>query len=511
MPTILRRNRLLFEPTIGLVFLLTSGVVAVLIGARSDVSVLLLLAIAIGIARISPGGSLTAGAVALVLFMSASVSGSSLSGWPLVIAGIIVFFASSAYGSAWARWVGLTGAIVVTAVVSSLLLTWLGVPGYITGSLSGSGVAKALLDGAVFLGGVQVVAAVLCGSWILGLITRSRAAHGAVVPGSLESWIMLQGDPAGDRVVMRPSRLVRELGQTQFAIDIMIAVAFIAFDLMSYGQPSPATLAVVLALACALALRRLSPALALGLAWLAAITQMVANLAILSADFAILIVLYATAAYGGRILKWVGLVSVGVGAVCAAGYLLMMNGAFAQSGQIDVAGSALQFVGYFVASAAVLGLSWTLGLLMRTWQSARANKRLEVLAVQEGLAAQRSIIVEQERNRIARDMHDVVAHSLAVVIAQADGARYARAMDPGAVDTALTTISTTAREALGDVRLLLAQLRQDEVAGPQPMLVAGMLLLACRAWPVGLFVLGLTRSEERRVGKECRSRWSPYH
>ena len=119
----------------------------------------------------------------------------------------------------------------------------------------------------------------------------------------------------------------------------------------------------------------------------------------------------------------------------------------------------------------MLGLSWTLGLLMRTWQSARANKRLEVLAVQEGLAAQRSIIVEQERNRIARDMHDVVAHSLAVVIAQADGARYARAMDPGAVDTALTTISTTAREALGDVRLLLAQLRQDEVAGPQPMLV----------------------------------------
>ena len=68
-------------------------------------------------------------------------------------------------------------------------------------------------------------------------------------------------------------------------------------------------------------------------------------------------------------------------------------------------------------------------------------------------------MVEQERTRIARDMHDVVAHSLAVVIAQADGARYARHADPDAVDEALTTIASTARSALGDVRVLLAELR----------------------------------------------------
>jgi signal transduction histidine kinase len=90
--------------------------------------------------------------------------------------------------------------------------------------------------------------------------------------------------------------------------------------------------------------------------------------------------------------------------------------------------------------------------------------------VEEQRAAQRNVVVEQERNRIARDMHDVVAHSLAVVIAQADGARYARAQDPEAVDAALTTISTTARDALGDVRILLTRLRQDDAAGPQPVL-----------------------------------------
>jgi signal transduction histidine kinase len=65
-------------------------------------------------------------------------------------------------------------------------------------------------------------------------------------------------------------------------------------------------------------------------------------------------------------------------------------------------------------------------------------------------------------------MHDVVAHSLAVVVAQADGARYAARTDPAAAEEALRTIAATAREALGDVRVLLAQLRYSQEDGPQP-------------------------------------------
>jgi len=57
-----------------------------------------------------------------------------------------------------------------------------------------------------------------------------------------------------------------------------------------------------------------------------------------------------------------------------------------------------------------------------------------------------------------------------VVIAQADGARYAAAADPAAATTALGTISSTARSALTDVRLLLTQLRHQQGAGPQPTL-----------------------------------------
>lgn len=100
--------------------------------------------------------------------------------------------------------------------------------------------------------------------------------------------------------------------------------------------------------------------------------------------------------------------------------------------------------------------------------AAPARQTLRAQAEQERSRAQRELDAVEERNRIARDMHDVVAHSLAVVIAQADGARYLGASSPEQTDAALLTISTVARDALGDVRVLLAQLRHSQTDGPQP-------------------------------------------
>jgi signal transduction histidine kinase len=81
---------------------------------------------------------------------------------------------------------------------------------------------------------------------------------------------------------------------------------------------------------------------------------------------------------------------------------------------------------------------------------------------------ERDVVIEQERNRVARDVHDVVAHSLAVVIAQADGARYAAEKDPATVAPALDAIAETARVALGEVRTLLHELRHTQSATPSP-------------------------------------------
>ena len=122
-------------------------------------------------------------------------------------------------------------------------------------------------------------------------------------------------------------------------------------------------------------------------------------------------------------------------------------------------------------TAVTLLLAWTLGVLVATAQRSRRNR-------QEADEAGEQVAAEQERTRIARDMHDVVAHSLAVVIAQSDGARLLRRTDPEAVDEALETIGSTARAALADVRVLLQQLRYEGTTSVQPGLADLDALLA---------------------------------
>lgn len=73
------------------------------------------------------------------------------------------------------------------------------------------------------------------------------------------------------------------------------------------------------------------------------------------------------------------------------------------------------------------------------------------------------LAAQQERGRIARDMHDIVAHSLSVIVVQADGASYAAGLDQMSTSPrgreALDTIATTAREALSETRRLVGVLR----------------------------------------------------
>lgn len=76
-----------------------------------------------------------------------------------------------------------------------------------------------------------------------------------------------------------------------------------------------------------------------------------------------------------------------------------------------------------------------------------------------------------ERRRIAREMHDVVAHSLAVMVAQAEGGRMSVAASPERAPEILTSIATSGREALAEMRGLLGVLRDDaSPAPPQPTL-----------------------------------------
>lgn len=262
--------------------------------------------------------------------------------------------------------------------------------------------------------------------------------------------------------------MFRKLSATQLTVDVVIGGVW--FMLNAVVGSGTVHLVVAFGMGLALALRRVSPTLALIVAWVFSIGQVAIGATPVPSNLAILPVLYATSAYGSRTLRWVGFASSFLGAAVITASLLAPNfvstllsiGPTVISG--DTAALIRSSVVVFVGSAAAFLLSWTAGLLTRIWRQARENRRAVAVVTEE-------MVQEQERVRIARDMHDVVAHSLAVVVAQADGARYLGSKDPAATDAALATIATTAREALSDVRVLLAQLRHSQDDGPQPTLV----------------------------------------
>ena len=270
--------------------------------------------------------------------------------------------------------------------------------------------------------------------------------------------------PAAQPAALYGGGMFRTLSRSQLLADGIVGAVFLLLGLLPTATAGAAIDFLILGVfAVALGFRRVAPWLALSVAWLGAALQMLLRTqAPTFADVAVLGILFCTAAHGGRPVRWLGLASAVAGSFIAATYLVVApSGAYGFTASL--AGNFRTFLAALLGLLALLGLSWTLGLLSRTRRRARESRQAQALA-------ERDVVIEQERSRIARDMHDVVAHSLAVVIAQADGARYARANDPEAVDVALTTISTTAREALGDVRILLGQLRHSEGQAPQPVL-----------------------------------------
>ena len=93
------------------------------------------------------------------------------------------------------------------------------------------------------------------------------------------------------------------------------------------------------------------------------------------------------------------------------------------------------------------------------WLAGRFSLRRDQAV--EALAARAELATVSERNRIARELHDIVAHSLTVVIAQADGGRYAGRKDPDKAIEALDTIAARGRSALTQMRELLSVLHDD--------------------------------------------------
>ncbi|MFF1879024.1 sensor histidine kinase [Leifsonia sp. NPDC058230] len=470
--------RWVLEPALGLILFSVWLISGLALGVETALTLLLYCA-AVAVSRVLPGAALGLICAAVLLDVVSSATLETPFRVIGLVAALFTVFGVAAHSGRVVRWLDFTAAILLGPAVAYLFTVRGQLKFPLFGPLIG-GYYTSQGVGLLLMSLLLVVGFVAC--WFVGfLVARQRAAP-STEGSSVLVWLASSG---GTRVTdpdIENVGLVRRLTRAELAFDVAGAVAFAfvclfldavsVFGFDSDGGPRSGFL-VMIGFAVAIAVRRISPAVALALAWLAAILQMTTGHTIQFSDIGVLIVLYATAAYGDRIVRWSGLISAGVGAVVAAlyltltsalsqNYLNLLSGAIAQL--------ALQFAFLFVVSVTVLGLSWVLGLLVRTWRTARLSRRAQAEAELDRARAVEDVVVEQERTRIARDMHDVVAHSLAVVIAQADGARYARHADPDSVDEALKTIASTARSALGDVRVLLAELRHAQPEGPQPSL-----------------------------------------
>ncbi|WP_435298378.1 sensor histidine kinase [Timonella sp. A28] len=207
-----------------------------------------------------------------------------------------------------------------------------------------------------------------------------------------------------------------------------------------------------------LALRRTHPVLSVSLVFsTAGLHVLLGAPVIFPADVAVLASLYSVTVYGPRWALRLALFFAFVGAALAGHF------------EFETQGLGMWPILISIFTLGLLFLTvWAFGLMRRArYESVKAlREKNQILEIERDQQAK--IGAAAERARIAREMHDIVAHSLSVIIAQADGGRYAAKNNPEFAEKALTTISETGRAALADMRRLLGVLREGETEETEP-------------------------------------------
>ncbi len=204
---------------------------------------------------------------------------------------------------------------------------------------------------------------------------------------------------------------------------------------------------------------RWAPGVALGAAWLAGLIPVVIGGPILLAEAALLAVLFAAARWGraptvvlaglsvlfapALALAWF---RVG-GLLTGRGGQLLLELLGAASG-VTARGSRLVLLGLGVFAVPFLA-----GLVLRYLARAQEAQAAQHGAEEQAQQAREIARLQEEQNRLARDVHDVVGHSLTVILAQAESAQFID--DPQRLKATMQTIATSARNSLQDVRQVL--------------------------------------------------------
>jgi signal transduction histidine kinase len=171
---------------------------------------------------------------------------------------------------------------------------------------------------------------------------------------------------------------------------------------------------------------------------------------------AILVAVYSVAAYGDRWVSLTGLVVTELGLAAVQ----LTPGRFERSS--------------FLLFSGVVAVAWVLGHFVgdRQVYAAQLEERTAELEQAREELARRAVV--EERLRLARELHDVVAHAMSVIAVQSGVGAHVAASRPEEVGKALAAIEATSRGALTELRRLLGVLRQDSEPQASLMPVPGL-------------------------------------
>jgi signal transduction histidine kinase len=255
------------------------------------------------------------------------------------------------------------------------------------------------------------------------------------------------------------SALYAWLRRHPLLVDSVLAVVLALLSTGSLHRGKRLDILATVLIVAPVAFRRRAPISAFAIAAVGGVIQVITGPPIPS-DVALLVLLYTVAAYRPRRASIFALL------VCLAGSAVAV---FAWG---PVQGIDLTW--RLIFSAFLFGglelMVWILGDSMRYRRGYYAALEDRAARLEAERHAQAKIAAAAERARIARELHDVVAHHVSVMVVQADGAGYALRTDPDRAEAALQAIAGTGRQALNEMRRLLGVLRSaDEQATLAPV------------------------------------------
>ena len=249
------------------------------------------------------------------------------------------------------------------------------------------------------------------------------------------------------------------------ALLFLLCMLEIAID-WSDGRHDFALAGCAVVLCAMLVIRRRKPDLAVLVGTGVGLAQVGFNWQVNTEDIALLVLAYTGAAFAH---VWTSRIALVAG--LAAGPLAWLRFHGPQGGHAAGASHTWAAIAVGAVLSTPFVLCWVLGRLTRIRRAYYVQLEDRAARLERERDAQAKIAVAAERARIARELHDVVAHNVSVMIVQADGASFVMDSSPEQARQALATIAGTGRQALEEMRRLLGLLRSADSGSeyvPQP-------------------------------------------